>query len=92
MVKAAVKSSICGHCYMRPHLYFCLAPAVVHLDYNTGVLVLRNPSCLELSFIGAENHEHYYRRDEQRGNHKGSLNRFDSHGAPPSEVNRVSQR
>jgi len=92
MIKAAVKSSICSYCYMRPHLYFCLAPAVVHLEYNTGVLVLRNPSCLELSFIGAENHEDYYRRDEQRGNHKESLNRFDSHSAPPSEVNRASQR
>ena len=91
-VKAAVKSSICGYCYMGPHLYFCMAPAVVHLEYDTGVLVQRNPVCLELSYIGAEDHEHYYRRDEQGGNHNDSLNRFDSHSAPPSEVDTASQR
>lgn len=85
MVRAGVKSSICGHCYMRPHLDFCLDPAVVHLEYNTGVLVQRNPFCLELSLIGAEDHEYCYRRDEQRGNHKESLNRFDSHSAPPQK-------
>jgi len=83
VIKAAEKSSIYGHCYMRPHLDFCMAPVVVQLEYNTGVLVQRNPFCLELSLIGAEDHEHYYRCDEQRGNHKESLNRFDSHSAPP---------
>ena len=85
MVKTAVKSSICGHCYMRTHLDFCLTPAVVHLEYNTWVLVQRNPFCLQLSFISAENHEHYYHRDKQRCNHNASLNHFDSHGARPQK-------
>jgi hypothetical protein len=91
-VRASVKSLICSHCYMRPHLDFCLTAFVVHLEYNTGVLVLRDPFYLELSFIGAENHEHCYHRGEQRCNHNPSFNHLDSHGAPPSEVSRASQR
>ena len=70
---------------MRTHLDFCLTPAVVHLEYNTWVLVQRNPFCLQLSFISAENNEHYYHRDKQRCNHNASLNHFDSHGARPQK-------